>query len=168
MSTTDGIWFAVQTWPRYEKKVAAELMNRNVEVFLPLQGKVHQWSDRRRTVQLPLFPNYVFVRIAARLDMRIAVLRMNGIIGFVGARSGGTPIPDGEIIAVRHILDRGITYENYPFLQVGHRVRIRGGSLDGVEGILVGKNGDQSLFVSINIIQRSLVVRLAGYHVEAA
>jgi transcription antitermination factor NusG len=168
MSTNDRAWFAVQTWPRYEKKVTAELGNRSVEVFLPLQGAVHQWSDRRRVVQLPLFPNYVFVRIPGRLDSRITVLRTSGVIGFVGARGTGTSIPDSEIDAIRYILESGIAYDNYPFLRVGHRVRIRGGSLDGVEGILVEKNGDQSLLVSINIIQRSLAVRLAGYRVEAA
>ena len=164
----DRVWFAVQTWPRYEKKVTAELNNKAIDVFLPLQASVHQWSDRRRMVQLPLFPNYVFVRIPERLDSRISVLRTNGVSNFVGLRGAGTPIPESEIESVRTVLQRGIAYQNHPFLRVGDRVRICGGSLDGVQGILVGKNEDLSLVVSINIIQRSLAVRVAGYRVEAA
>ena len=164
----DRLWFAVQTWPRYEKKVAAELHNKAIEVFLPLQAELHQWSDRRRTVDLPLFPNYVFVRIPERLDTRIPVLRTNGVSTFVGMRGAGTPIPESEIESVRTVLRRGIAWQNYPFPRAGDRVRIRGGSLDGVEGILVGKTDERSLIVSINIIQRSLAVRVSGYRIEAA
>lgn len=162
------MWFAVQTWPRYEKKVASELTTKNVEVFLPLVSAEHQWADRRRIVQLPLFPTYIFVQTPETTDSRISVLRTNGVIGFVGSRGTGTPVPEGEIDSVRILLRRGVSFENYPFLNVGQRVRIRGSSLDGVEGILIAKNDDFSLVVSINIIQRSLAVRVAGYRIEAA
>jgi transcription antitermination factor NusG len=161
-------WFAVQTWPRYEKKVTAELKKKAIEVFLPLQASLHEWSDRRRVVQVPLFPNYVFVRIPEQLDSRIFVLRTNGVANFVGSTSAGTPISESEIESVRTILQRGVPCQSHPFLSIGERVRIHGGSLDGIEGILVEKNEDLSLVVSINIIQRSLAVRVAGYRVEAA
>ena len=161
------MWFAIQTWPRYEKKVAHELVRKSVEVFLPLVAAEHQWSDRRRMVDLPLFQTYLFVQTAGTTETRIPVLRTYGVIGFVGARTG-TPVPDSEIDSVRILLDRDVAFQNHPFLNVGQRVRIREGSLDGVEGILVAKNDDFSLIVSINIIQRSLAVRLAGYRVEAA
>lgn len=161
-------WFAVQTWPRYEKKVFTELNKRAIDVFLPLKASVHQWSDRRRLLQLPLFPNYVFVRIPDRIDRRVSVLRTNGVTRFVGLRGVGTPIPESEIDSVRTVLHRGLDCQNHPFLEVGDRVRIRGGGFDGVEGVLVGKNEDLSLVISINIIQRSLAIRIAGYRVEAA
>ena len=162
------VWLAVQTWPRYEKKVAAELEKKQVEVFLPLLSAEHQWSDRRRIVQLPLFPNYVFVRSPETFASRISVLRTNGVINFVGLRNAGTPIPDSEIESVRTLLTRGIAFTDHSFLNIGQRVRIRGSSLDGVEGILVAKNEDLSLVVSIQIIQRSLAIRVAGYRIEAA
>ncbi len=164
----DRLWYAVHTWPRYEKKVAADLDRKGIEIFLPLQASLHQWSDRRRVVQLPLFPNYIFVRIPEGVESRIPVLRTNGVASFVGTRCIGTPIPESEIASVRTLLHRGISCHAYPFLAVGDRVRIRGGSLDNVEGVLVRKNEDFSLVISINIIQRSVAVRLAGYQVEAA
>lgn len=161
-------WYALQTWPRYEKKVATELKNKGIEVFLPLVSSEHQWSDRRRMVELPLFPTYLFVQTPGTTDSRISVLRTNGVTSFVGAHSIGTSIPESEIESVRILLNQGISFANHPFLSIGQRVRIRGSSLDGVEGVLVAKNDDFSLIVSINIIQRSLAVRVAGYRIEAA
>jgi transcription antitermination factor NusG len=161
-------WFAVQTWPRFEKKVMSEMERRDVETFLPLFSSTRKWSDRRQIVQLPLFPGYVFVKVAAVPSARIPVLRANGVVGFVGARGTGIPIQDSEIDSVRLLLARGVALQQHPFLNVGQRVRVRGGSLDAVEGILVAKNDDFSLVVSIEIIQRSISVRISGYQVEAA
>ena len=161
-------WTAVQTWPRYEKKAATELERKNLEVFLPLVASERQWSNRRKIVQLPLFASYLFVKTPATTDTRISVLRTNGVIKFVGTGNTGTPIPDGEIESVRTLVTRGVAYQNHTFLNTGQRVRIRGGSLDGVEGVLIEKNDDLSLVVSIELIQRSLAVRVAGYRIEAA
>lgn len=161
-------WYAVQTWPQYEKKVTAEFQRKDVETFLPLLSSKRQWSDRRRIVQVPLFPSYVFVRIAPVPSARIPVVRTNGVAGFVGVRGIGVPIPDSEIESVRLLLARGVTFQQHPFLNVGRRVRVRGGSLDGVEGILLAKNDDLSLVVSVQIIQRSVSIRISGYQVEAA
>ena len=166
---TDLVWFAVQTWPRYEKKVAAELESKAVTVFLPLLRDKHKWSDRTRIVESPLFPSYVFARVQPAPEARIPILRTNGVISFVGTCGVGTPIPAREIESVRTLLHRGISFHTHPFLTVGQRVRIRSGSLQGVEGVLVGKDDeDPSLVVSIQIIQRSVAVRLHGYQIEAA
>jgi len=159
-------WFAIQTWPRYEAKVTAELGEKGIKTFLPVSSATHQWSDRKRLVDMPLFPSYVFVRIAAVQGTRIAVLRTHGVNSFVGTRGFGTPIPDGEITAVQEILERRIPFQMYPFLKIGQRVRIRGGCLDGIPGILAAINGNDSLVVSVELIQRSIAVRLSGYQVE--
>jgi transcription antitermination factor NusG len=84
----------------------------------------------------------------------------------VGSSGRGTPIPEKQIEDIRLILDRNVPFEDYPFLEVSQRVRIRGGSLDGVEGTLVAKNSDQSLIVSIDLIKRSILVRVSGYELE--
>ena len=161
-------WFAVQTRPRYEKKVVDELARKAIEVFLPLQGSLRHWSDRLHTIQLPLFPNYVFVRIPQQLDSRVSVLRTMGVSNFVGSTSAGTPIPEWEIESIRSVGEIGMQCEPCLFIAVGDRVRIHGGSLDGVTGILVGKNQDLSVVLSITIIHRSVAVRISGYQIEAA
>jgi transcription antitermination factor NusG len=163
----ESFWFAIQTRPRYEKKVTVELEEKGVEAFLPLHSATHQWSDRRRVVNLPLFPGYVFVRIAPLLHARVSVLRTHGVISFVGVRNMGIPIPDAEIEGIQAVLQGGVAYEPHPYLKVGQSVRLRGGSLDGVSGVLMGVNGDRSLIISVNLIQRSIAVRIEGYSVEA-
>jgi transcription termination/antitermination protein NusG len=161
-------WFAVHTRPRHEKTVAASLREKGIETLLPLISAKHQWSDRRRLVHSPLFPGYVFTRVVETTNAHLAVVRTAGVIAFVGIRGKGLPIPDEQIETVQGILDRGIPFTTCPFLREGQRVRIRGGSLDGLQGILLAKNNDQSLIVSVDIIQRSLAVRVTGYRVESA
>ena len=77
-------WVALQTWPRYEKKVAEELGKKGIETFLPLTSSEHRWSDRCQIVKSPLFTSYVFVRIAEQLESRVPVLRTHGVVGLVG------------------------------------------------------------------------------------
>lgn len=159
-------WYAVHTQARHEKVVANRLAEQGVTTFLPLITSVHRWSDRKKKVELPLFSCYVFARIQPNNECRNRVCRTAGVFGIVGTRSEGTPIPDSEIDSVRGFLHEQVPWSVCPFLKIGQRVRVRGGSMDGVEGILVGRNGESSLIISIHAIQRSLAIRIEGYNVE--
>jgi transcription antitermination factor NusG len=161
-------WYAIQTRPRHEKSAAAELEQKGIVTFLPLLTQIHRWSDRLKKVDLPLFSCYTFVNIVPSPETRVSVLRTNGVVSFVGSHNEGTPIPESQIQDIRTLLANEIPFVAYPFLKVGQRVRIRGGCLDGVEGILIQQNGDRRLVVSVNMIQRSLAVSLEGYDVEPA
>jgi transcription antitermination factor NusG len=159
-------WYGLQTRPRHEKIVAQRLEERGVTTFLPLVTEVHRWSDRKKSVQLPLFGCYVFARFLPERVERLRVLRVDGVFGLVGARGEGTPIPDSEIDAVRSLVTTQLPWSSHPFLKIGQRVRIRSGALDGMEGILISRNGDRTLVISVEAIQRSLAVRVEGYEVE--
>ena len=159
-------WFAVQTRPRHEKVVAQRLGEKGISTFLPLVKTVHRWSDRRRTVELPLFSCYVFVRLAPRNDARLRVLLVEGVASFVGPRGQGTAIPEEQIESVRKLVEEQLPYCFCPFLKIGQRMRIRSGALNGVEGILLSRSGESTLVVSIDVIDRSLAVRIEGYDVE--
>jgi len=161
-------WYALHTQPRHEKIVAQRLQERGVTAFLPLVNEVHRWSDRKKTVQLPLFSCYVFAKFTPNRSERLRVLRVDGVFSLVGAKGEGTPIPDAEIDAVRSLVETELPWSSHPFLKIGQRVRIRSGALDGMEGILLSRNGDQTLVISIDAIQRSLAVSVQGYEVEAA
>ena len=167
LASGQSSWFAIQTRPRFEKKVNVELQEKGVKTFLPLASVTHRWSDRRQLVHLPIFPGYVFVRIAPLLNLRVSVLQTNGVLSFVGIRNMGIPIPDCEIEAIQAVIEGGATVEPYPHLSIGQRVRICGGCLDGVSGFLTAVNGDRSLIISVNLIQRSIAMRIEGYKVEA-
>jgi transcription antitermination factor NusG len=159
-------WYGLQTRPRHEKIVMQRLEERGVTTFLPLVTEVHRWSDRKKSVQMPLFSCYVFAKFAPNRSERLRVLRVDGVFGLIGARGEGAPIPDEQIDAVRNVVEGQLPWSSHPFLKIGQRVRIRSGALDGLEGILVSRNGDRTLVISVDAIQRSLAVRVEGYEVE--
>ena len=162
-----GSWYAVQTRARHEKIVEQRLLERGVTTFLPLVTEVHRWSDRNKTVQVPLFNCYMFANLTPTNVDRLRVLRVEGVLGLVGARCEGTPIPDEQIESVRTLVEERMPLSPHPFLKIGQRVRIRGGALDGLEGILTSRNGSRALVISVDAIKRSLAVSVEGYDVEA-
>jgi transcriptional antiterminator NusG len=166
IETATPSWYAVQTRARHEKVVAQRLQEGGMTTFLPLVTEVHSWSDRKKSVELPLFGCYVFVRLAPTSEERLRVLRIDSILNFVGIRGQGIPIPDPQIDAVRMLIEERLSWSTHPFLKIGQRVRIRSGALNGLEGILVARNGDRTLVLSVDAIQRSLAVRIEGYDVE--
>jgi transcriptional antiterminator NusG len=159
-------WYALHTRAKHEKMVTLRLAERGVETFLPLVTEVRRWSDRKKSIELPLFGCYVFAKFASNRAERLRVLRVDGVLNLVGARGEGASIPDGQIDSVRALVSGELPWSSHPFLEIGQRVRIRSGALNGIEGILVARNGDRTLVISVNAIQRSLAVRVEGYEVE--
>lgn len=166
--SADVKWFAIQTRARHEKKVEAHLHEKGIRAFLPLSNEIHQWSDRRKLVHQPLFAGYLFVNIPALPEVRNAVLSTMGVCWFVGNGGQGLPIPDKQIQDIETILNSEVTAVPHPFIRVGEKVRIRGGCLDGVEGILVAKDDDRHVVVSVELVRRSLAIRIDGYDLEKA
>ncbi len=162
----DAHWYAVRTRSRHEKLVARQLEKQGIQAYLPVVTKINQWSDRRKEVEEPLFSGYAFVRVNHFSSDRVRVLQTQGVVNFVGVQGSGVPIPDQEIENINTLLASKVAYEERPYLHVGQRVRVCGGALDGMEGILTAENSDRSVVISIGLIQRSLSVRVAGYNVE--
>ena len=161
-------WYAVHTKSRHEKRVAAQFEEKQVRTFLPLLRQIHKWSDRQEKVEVPLFSCYAFVRMFQTSEERLKVLRTPGVLGFVGNERLGTPIPEEQIESLQTMIRGNASCFPHPFINAGRRVRIRGGSLDGVEGILVRQGADQSMVVSVELLQRSVAVRVEGYDIELA
>jgi transcriptional antiterminator NusG len=159
------LWYAIATRSRHEKKVAAQLTEKNITTFLPLITETHRWSDRRKVVELPLFPCYAFVHTSASSQQRLRVLQTAGVIGFVGVNGLGIPIPEKQIDDLRTLLAHKLPCALYPFLREGQRVRVRGGCLDGVEGFIAGFKSGRSLVISLDPIHRSVAIRVEGYDV---
>lgn len=162
----DSQWYAVQTRPRHEKVAANHLRIFGIETFLPLCPQIRSWSDRKKIVEFPLFPGYLFVAIPWFSAARVRVFEANGAIGFVGPRHRATPIPPEQIEALRCLTRARAEYRPHHYLNVGQRVRICDGALCGLQGILVSVSNDQSLIVSVDLIRRSVAIHLKGYEVE--
>ena len=149
-------WYVAQTCSHHEKRVAEQLDQRYIENFLPLYERVSRWKDRRVRLQVPLFDSYVFVHMA--LQERLRVLELPGVVRLVGFGGPPTALPDCEITSLRETLNRNIQAEPYPYFQVGRRVLIKSGPLAGLEGSLVRKRNQFRFVLSIELIQRSIIV----------
>jgi transcription antitermination factor NusG len=158
-------WFAVYTASRHEKKVAQHLTQREIEFYLPLYRSKRKWSDGSKvTLELPLFPGYLFVRI--RRSERVRVLDVPGALAVVGGNGREpVPLPDEAIDALRNGLDLRHA-EPHALLAVGQRARIRSGALAGMEGIVVRKKNSLRVVLTLESIQRSISVEVAAEDLE--
>jgi len=152
-------WYAVYTRSRHEKRIREQLDSQSLESFLPLYEEVHRWKDRRMLVRLPIFPGYLFVRIALS-EHRRAVVTMPGVVNLVGIPGCPTPIEDHEIEALRTCSAQGQSMVPHPYLTVGRRVRVSRGPLADMEGILVRRKGKSRLILSIKLIARAVAVEV--------
>jgi transcription antitermination factor NusG len=157
-------WYAAYTSANHEKRVALQLQERAVEHFLPLYESVRRWKDRRRKLQLPLFPSYLFVRVA--LCDRLRVLQVPGVARLVGFNGLPCALPDSEIEAIQTCLARRVCLEPHLYVQVGRRVRVKAGPLKGLEGILIRRKNASRFVISLDLIMRSVAVEIDGTEVE--
>jgi transcription antitermination factor NusG len=157
-------WYAAYTCANHEKRVVAQLVERGIEHFLPLYRSLHRWTDRRVELELPLFPGYVFVRLALR--ERLRVVRIPGVVHLVGFGGLPTPLPDDELAILRSGLTECPRAEPHPFLTVGRRVQITSGPFAGLGGLLERKKGKMRVVVSLDLIQRSLSVDVDATQVQ--
>jgi transcription antitermination factor NusG len=159
-------WYAAYTCANHEKRVAAELGAREVEHFLPLYSSTRRWKDRRVQLEFPLFPGYVFVRLA--LCERLRVVQIPSVVRLVSFGGLPTALPDTEMEILRTGLGRSLRAEPHPFLTVGRRVRISGGPFAGLEGVLKRKKSNLRVVVSLELIQRSVAVDVDAAEVRPA
>ena len=165
-SITQPLWYAIQTRARHEMRIGRDLQRRGIQALVPTVREAHRWSDRTKTIEVPLFACYVFVNLVASAAERLEVLKTAGVFHFVGVNGAPAPIPDSQINSVQTVLANNLPISACGFIQVGQRVRIRGGSLDGVEGILSASKGERKLVVSVELLQQSLEVIVEGYKIE--
>jgi len=151
-------WYAIYTRSRYEKKVSIEFEERGLEHFLPLMPQLRNWKDRKKIVNMPIFPGYVFVNI--KLSEKIHVLRANGVVRFIEFNGSPSPIPDAQIEDVRQLLKYPDRVETASYFNCGDPVEITVGPFSGIKGKIIHSRGKQRLLVGIEIIQQAISVEI--------
>jgi len=151
-------WYAAYTASRHEKTVAEHLRQRDVECFLPLYETIRQWNNGRHRVQMPLFPGYLFLRIEMRDRKR--VLQVPGLVQLVTFQGAPAALPDGEIETLRNALATGVLAQPHRYLNVGSKVEICRGPLQGMRGVLLRQQGQFRVVISVEMIMRSVVVEV--------
>lgn len=153
-------WYALSVAPKHEKSVHAILQNKNLESFLPTYWVRKRWSDRRKEIELPLFPGYVFCRFHY-LECRTEVLRTQGVRAVVGC-GRPEPVEEVEIAHIQKTVASGLPVLPWSYVRVGERVRISSGAMEGVEGIVLREKGNNVLrvVISVHLLQRSVAVEI--------
>lgn len=156
-------WFALQVKPRHERVVATAARHKGFQEFLPLYKRRRRWSDRSKIVELPLFPGYVFCRLNE--EHRLALLTIPGVVHLVSNGKVPAPIDDLEIAAIQSAIQSEIPVEPWPFLEVGKRVRLSGGSA-GVEGFLVQTRDQQRVVLGLTLLKQSIAMEVEPAWIE--
>lgn len=158
IKSADTAWYALTVKPRHEKAAALNLQQKGLESYLPLYRAQRRWSDRRKEVELCLFPGYVFCRFS--YPHRLDVLGLPGVTSIVGFGGHDTPVPDTEIASIKSILASGRRVWPWPYLETGRKVRITSGALTGLEGILACEKDAWRVVVNVELLRRSVAVEI--------
>ncbi len=159
-------WYAVYTRSNFEKRVAANLAAKGVESYLPVVQQLHQWKDRKKMVDLPVFPGYVFVRFRDTATTRLGVLRTAGTVRILGQEDRIEPVPEWEIESIRRLLKANVPCFAHPFLREGAWVRVKRGPLKDLEGLLVRVKSKTRLVLSVALLSQSVATEIDVSDVE--
>ena len=163
-------WYAVHTRSRHEDRVYAGLVLKSIHAFLP---KIEMWSrrtDRRKKIQIPMFPGYLFVELfSLDSETKLNVLKTFGVVRMLGNPKGGEPIPvpDATIEAIQRIIQSKVEVQQIQYPKIGEPALIIDGPFTGIEGVVVSTDFSKELFViSIELLQRSVAIKLEGFQIR--
>jgi transcription antitermination factor NusG len=152
------LWYALHVKPRFEKYVETHLAEKGYDVFLPTYTAKRKWSDRVKSISLPLFPSYLFCRFP--INSRLPILVTPGVNFIVGVGKTPVAVDEQEIHDIRCVMRSGAGMQPHPYLQVGEMVRVEEGPLEGLTGIILRSKGNDRLLVSVSLLMRSVSVEL--------
>jgi transcription antitermination factor NusG len=153
-------WYAVHTRSRHEQSVHRQLVTKNIEALLPTVSRWSRWTDRRKTIDWPLFPGYCFARFESSDKLR--VLTCTGVVGIVSFGGELAVVPDDEIVAIQRVLDSHLPYDACPFVREGTRVEVVRGPLAGLIGRLIRKGSNAQLILSVEVVNGAVSVMVAA------
>jgi transcription antitermination factor NusG len=161
---TEKKWFVLYTKPKYEKKVYGQLLEKKIESFLPLQEVMKQWSDRKKKVEEPLFPGYVFIHSGEK--ERLLSLNTVGVVRCLTFKGRLAVVNDFEIENIKKLLSYGKILEVHSLLGIGARVKIIQGPLSGMIGLLTEVRGGKRFTISIEDLNSSISIEIPIEDIE--
>lgn len=157
-------WFAAYTMSRHEKRIASHCERIGIEPFLPLCTSQRSWKNRTTVdLQMPLFPNYIFVRLLPQDHGPL--MRLPGLLSIVGNAVGPVMIPDGDMELLRRIIACK-TIEPHPFMTKGDKVRVKTGPLAGLIGVVLKQGNGLRFIVTLDVIGKSVSLHIEGSALE--
>ncbi len=162
-------WYALWVKSRHEFVVSQELSRKGIDNFLPSVAKVRQWKDRKKVIDYPLFPGYLFVHLIPGPGKFLDVVKTRGSVSFISLDHGEpTSIIPEEIDSLKIMLASGEQIDVFPALKEGMLVRVKRGPLQGALGILAKREDHHIFIVNIEILGRSVGLKIYAEDVEKA
>jgi transcription antitermination factor NusG len=165
-SNANKRWYVFYTYPKFERKIHEYLQQENYESFLPLHWVTRQWSDRKKRIEVPLFPNYIFINIEQ--NRIFEVLKTPKLISCVNFNKEPAFLRQKEVDCIKQIVENEYPFEVCCNLKIGDSVVITDGSLTGMKGILIEERGSRKCAVRIESLQQSLLVNVPSDYLELA
>jgi len=151
-------WYIVYTFPNLEKKIYNELTKKKIKAYLPLQNVIRQWSDRKKEIKVPMFPNYVFINSTER--ERFKLLKIGGVLKFITFEGKPAMVSEDEISNIMKF--ETMVFEIESNLVSGDEVIIVDGPFTGLQGKLFFKRGKERLGVHLSSINQSLSIEVCS------
>jgi len=162
-------WHALHVKSRHEFVTERDLEQKGIETFLPTIMKMNQWKDRKKLIEYPMFPGYVFVYTQANSEHHLEVLKTRGVVAFVCLEPGiPTLVSSDEMETLQRMIASGREIDLFPHLSQGACVRIKSGPLKGAAGILNRKCEEYSFMINVELLGRSVAVKISPYELETA
>jgi transcriptional antiterminator RfaH len=155
-------WWAVYTKSRQEKSLARQLLGMELPFYLPLIPKVSNIGGRRVKSMLPLFGGYLFVY--GTPEERVRALATDRIVQMWSAPNVAEHTRDLQ--NVRALIDSGVPLTTEGRLAAGQRVRVKGGALEGLEGVVVTRRGEDRLLIAVHFLQQGVSIQIKDYLLE--
>jgi len=152
-------WYALHVRSRHEKKVASALEQKRIEVSLPMLQVTRQWSDRKKSIQKPVFSGYLFTRISLQ-HSRFHVLETHGVVRFAGIGKKITSIPDVQMYWLDRVFAKNQDVQLEQTFPVGRHVRVANGPWRGIEGIIQDTRSTSRLVIWIDVLMQGLTVNI--------
>jgi len=152
-------WRVIYTKGRFEKSVKTRITDQDIEVYLPLVKKLQQWSDRKKWVEIPLFPNYIFVR--SDESQLMDIVKVPGVVRILYNAGQPVVIRENQMADIMRLVEHTETPEvEYDSMQIGSKVIIKSGPLKGMNGILIQRRGKYKFSLGIDAINANILVEI--------
>jgi transcription termination/antitermination protein NusG len=161
-------WYAIHSRSNFERRIAVELEGKGVASYVPSYQELRAWKDRKRKIDVPLFPGYVFARFQDGPAARLSVLKTPGVVRILGQGIGIEPVPDSEIDALRLVLEARVPCGAHPLLKAGDSIRVVRGPLKGLNGTLERGKGRCRVVIGIPLLNQSVAAEVNASDVEPA
>jgi len=151
------LWHVIYTRGRYEKRIAEQITEQGIEIFFPLVKQLRQWKDRKKWVEIPLFPNYIFVKADEKILSEI--LHINGVLKSVNSYGKPVTVSNKQMSSISKLIHETQYPEvEFNLPEIGSDIKIISGPLKGISGKLMQRKGKHKICIAIEAINASILV----------